>query len=277
MRATLSGTLALLLLAGGAYAQSFTTSSCTADEGANKNDVWHLGHQERVCELRRTVLPARALVKVTGRNGGIEVIGEDRQDIALEARVVGVASSRDDAQSIVRQVKIDTGDTIRADGPSTLGWNRRDWYVNFRLLVPRHLATQLQTVNGGLDLRGLNGKEDAETTNGGIRLRDLAGDVHVRTTNGGIAVGLGGERWDGQGLDASTTNGGITVGLPEHYAARVIAQATNGGISIKVPMQGVEMARKHIDVSLGGGGATLQFQTVNGGVTFGRPTHGDPE
>ncbi len=267
---------AALLLSPLLHAQTFTTAACNAGEGQSNFSLFGMG-TEHVCELRKTVLPARGEVKVSSSNGGIEVIGQDRSDIALEARVVASAGSRGDAESLAHEIKIDVGDTIHADGPGSSIFNRRSWYVNFRLLVPRRVAEQLHTVNGGIELSGVDGNARAETTNGGISLRNLGGEVHVRTTNGGIAVALSGDHWDGAGLDANTTNGGITIGLPAHYSAHVVAQTTNGGLSINVPMQGVEMARKHIDVSLGRGGATLEFQTVNGGVTLGHATHADPE
>jgi hypothetical protein len=143
MRTLLLSTSAVLLFAGGMHAQSFTTSGCSADDGHTSGGFMGIGRQERVCELRQTVLPSRAELKVTGRNGGIEVVGEDRSDIALEARVIASASTSEQAQSIVRQVKIDVGDTIHADGPSTSGWTGRNWYVNYRLHVPRHLTAQL--------------------------------------------------------------------------------------------------------------------------------------
>jgi hypothetical protein len=222
--------------------------------------------QERVCELRKTTLPGRSEVKVENGNGGIEVIGQDRSDIALEARVMASAGSKEDAESLVHEVKIDLGDTIHADGPSNSLLSRRSWYVNYRLLVPRHIAAQLHTVNGGIELSGLNGTAKAETTNGGITLRDLAGEVHARTTNGGIHAALSGDRWNGAGLYAGTTNGGITVSMPAQYSAHLIAGTTNGGVSVGVPLNGGEISRRRIDANLGSGGATVQFVTTNGGV-----------
>ncbi|HEX4154210.1 MAG TPA: DUF4097 family beta strand repeat-containing protein [Acidobacteriaceae bacterium] len=275
MRKSLFALTALLLLLPILHAQSFTTSPCSNDEGHTTNDLWFLGHQERVCELRRTVLPSRAELKVSARNGGIEVIGQDRRDIALEARVIGVASTRDEAQSIAHQVKIDLGDTIHADGPNSSGWSRRDWYVNYRLFVPRHLAAQFHTVNGGIDLSGLDGTANADTTNGGISLRDLAGEVHARTINGGISAALSGDRWRGAGLFADTTNGGISVGLPGRYSAHLIAETSNGNVSVAIPMSAEKTTGKRIDTNLGSGGATVQFQTVNGGVTIDHHTSAD--
>ncbi len=261
---------AALLLSPLLHAQTFTTAACNGAEGQTRNyNLFGMG-TEHVCELRKTVLPSRGEVKISNRDGGIEVVGQDRSDIALEARVVASAGSRDDAESLAHQVKIDLGDTIRADGPGNSIFTRRSWYVNFRLLVPRHLTAQLHTVNGGIELSGLDGNARADTTNGGISLRDLAGEVHVRTTNGGIKATLSGERWNGAGLFADTTNGGISVSLPAQYSAHLVAGTTNGGVSVGLPLSGGQTTGRHIDANLGTGGATVQFGTTNGGVSINR-------
>ena len=258
-------TSTLLLLTPILHAQTFTTGPCNGDQGQT-TDHSFFGSTERVCELRKTVLPSRSEVKIENGNGGIEVIGQDRNDIALEARVMASASSKEDAESLAREVKIDLGDTIHADGPSNSILTRRSWYVNYRLLVPHHIAAQLHTMNGGIELSGLDGNSTVQTTNGGIKLNDLAGEVHARTTNGGINAALSGDRGNGAGLYADTTNGGISVSLPAQYSAHLVAGTTNGGVSVGLPLNGGEITRRHIDTNLGSGGATLHFVTTNGGV-----------
>jgi DUF4097 and DUF4098 domain-containing protein YvlB len=133
--------------------------------------------------------------------------------------------------------------------------------------APSHRAV---TVNGGIELTGLDGTTNAQTTNGGITLRDLGGEVHARTTNGGIQAALGAERWNGVGLFADTTNGGVSVSVPAQYSAHLVAGTTNGGVSVGLPMSGGQMTGKHIDANLGSGGATVQFETTNGGVSINR-------
>ena len=257
---------ALLLLTPTLHAQTLSTGPCNGDEGQTSNRSFLGMSQQRVCELRKTVLSARSEVKISNGNGGIEVIGQDRNDIAFEARVMATAGSKEDAESLLHEVKIDLGDTIHADGPNGSMLNRRSWYVNYRLLVPRHIAAQLHTVNGGIELSDLDGNANVQTTNGGIALHDLAGDVHVRTTNGGIHADLSGDRWNGAGLYADTTNGGIHVSVPAQYSAHLIAGTTNGGVSVGLPLNGGEITRRHVDSNLGSGGPTLHFVTTNGGV-----------
>jgi DUF4097 and DUF4098 domain-containing protein YvlB len=269
MRKFVVGCLFVLVFVGRLPAQSFTTSPCQGDEGNTQNNGW-LGHQDRVCELRRTTFPLiDGQLSVSGKNDGIEVIGEERRDVALEARVTAQGADRDELLSMVREVKIVTTGTIHADGPATWGLSRKSWYVNYRLHVPRHLAAQLHTENGGISITNLDGVINADTTNGGLILNDLGGDVHATTVNGGLEVRLDGNQWRGPGLFAKTTNGGVSVKAPDHYSAHLIAETVNGGVSVGFPItvQG-KINRSSIDTNIGQGGPTLHFHTVNGGVSI---------
>jgi hypothetical protein len=261
------------LFAGRVPAQSFTTTPCPGDEGNTNNNNWPLGHQERVCELRRATLPViDGQLSVAGKNGGIDVIGEERQDIALEAKVITQDSSLEDAQALAREVKIVTTGTIHADGPSNWGFSHRSWSVNWSLRVPRHVAAELHTVNGGIKVTNVIGVIHADTTNGGLTLDDLGGDVHATTVNGGLNIKLDGNEWHGAGLEAKSTNGGVTVKAPDQYSAHLVAQTVNGGISVGYPITIQGKIRHQIDTNIGQGGATLHLQTVNGGVSF-HPAH----
>jgi DUF4097 and DUF4098 domain-containing protein YvlB len=210
-------------------------------------------------------------VDVKGTNGGIEVIGEDRKDIALEARVTAQASGRDEAEALLHKVTVATNGRIEASGPSMSGWfNSSNWSVNYKLRVPRHVSARLETMNGGIELSNLEGKIDANTMNGGVTLTRLAGDVHARTVNGGLDVTLDGPQWRGAGLVAKSTNGGVSVKAPDHYSAHLVAATVNGGISVGFPITVQGEIRKHLDTNLGNGGPTLEFETVNGGVSVER-------
>jgi DUF4097 and DUF4098 domain-containing protein YvlB len=265
----------LTLLAIPLHAQSFTTGPCNGDEGNTHNNSF-FGSKEKVCELRRTTLPlVNGQITVSAKNGGIEVIGEDRHDIALEARVVVQDSSTEEARALLKEIKIltDGADgSIRAEGPSSggfFGLFGSSWYVNFRLHVPRHVAAELHTENGGINISNIDGEIFAQTTNGGLTLRDLGGKVHATTVNGGLNVTLNGAQWHGEGLFARSTNGGVTVNAPDHYSAHLIAATVNGGISVDFPITIHGSLGHHIDTQIGQGGPTIQVETTNGGVSIG--------
>ena len=267
MRRFALGCSALLLLSPLLHAQPFTVAPCGDSGSSNNGGGWFFGHRGHACELRQTVLPfTNGLLSVAGINGGIEVTGEDRRDIALEARVTAQDSNENDAVALLHRIQIETQGTIRATGPTTIGWSSQSWSVSYRLRVPRHLAAQLHTENGSIELTDLDGSINAETTNGPLNLANLAGTVHARTVNGGLDVRLAGNQWHGGGLDARSTNGGVSVKASEHYSAHLVADTVNGGISVDLPVAGEGHPRHHLDANLGQGGATLHLQTVNGGI-----------
>jgi len=255
--------LCALFFAASLSAQNFATQPCKdGDEGSHWLDSY-----KTVCQVRSTTLPLEnGSVKVRGTNGAIEVIGEDRRDIALEARVTARAGNEAEAASMLREISIATSGTIEANGPKTFGL--RSWSVSYRLRVPHRLAATLETLNGHVMLEGLDGAIHAQTTNGSLQLSDLAGDVHVSTTNGSIKANLAGSTWRGSGLSAVTTNGGVTVSLPQSYSAHLVASTTNGGIS--APTGGLSGGHHHrsLDTTVGSGGPTLSFETTNGGVSI---------
>lgn len=263
-----------LLAAASLHAQTphWSTSGCNGDQGNTQDNSWGWFHQERVCEMRRTELPIiSGQLNVKGTNGGIEVIGEDHNNISLEARVTAHASSKDEAEQIERQVKIITDGTIHDEGPRPSGWFSRNGYsVDYRLHVPRHLSAELHTENGGIEIKHVEGVLRAETTNGGLTLKGLAGDVHARTVNGGVQVELTGEGWHGAGLSARSINGGISVTAPDHYSAHLVAKTVNGGISIDFPETVQGSFKNQLDTNLGQGGPTIHLETVNGGVSISR-------
>ncbi len=268
MRRIVIASAVLLLAAAGMQAQSWSTGSCAGEEG-NTHNTWLLGHTDRACELRSTSLPmVGEQLTVKGKNGGIEVIGEDRSDIRLEARVTAEASSQDEAKALIQQVKILTNGVIHAEGPQSSGWSHHSWSVNYRLHVPRRLSADLHTENGGIELSHLDGVLRAETMNGGLSLNDLAGDVHAITVNGGVSLELSGSRWQGAGLFAQSTNGGISAKAPDHYSAHLVAETVNGGLSVGFPVTVQGEVKNHIDTNLGNGGPMVQIRTVNGGVSI---------
>lgn len=263
----------LLLAAASLHAQTpqWNISGCNGDQGnTGKHSLF--SHQERVCELRRIVLPlVGGQLNVSGMNGGIQVIGEDRGDIELDARVIAYASSKEEAEKVERQVEIVTSGTIHDEGPHVSGWFFSSGYsVHYRLHVPHHLSTELHTVNGGVDIQQVEGVLHAKTVNGGIRLEDVAGDVHASTVNGGVKILLTGDTWHGDGLSARSTNGGISVTAPDHYSAHLVTQTVNGGISVAFPVTVQGSLKRHLDTNLGQGGPTIDLQTVNGGVSVAR-------
>ncbi|MGC2399874.1 MAG: DUF4097 family beta strand repeat-containing protein [Acidobacteriaceae bacterium] len=240
------------------------TSGCGDDWGRSHN---HWGDGARGCEVRRATFPLGGdHLGVTSKNGGIAVVGEDRNDVAVEARVEVRAESQEEVNSLLHQVQIETsGDQIRDSGPESRS-GRTGYSVSYRLHVPRVLKTDLRTMNGGIAISHLEGDIAFDTTNGGVQLDDLAGNVHGDTVNGGLEIKLTGDRWKGEGLRARTTNGGVNLRIPQHYSAHLEAGTVNGGVSVDFPVTVQGEIKNRISTDIGSGGAVVQAETTNGGV-----------
>lgn len=231
---------------------------------------WSHWGESHVCQVRRTTfaLPSGHL-SVNTANGGIDVSGEDRSDVAVEARVHAWAPSESAASDVLNQVVIETsGGNIRDHGPRPSLFGRSGYSVDYRLHVPRHLAADLHSMNGGINIARLDGPIRFRTTNGGVTLDQLSGDVEGSTINGGLDISLQGDRWQGAGLNAETTNGGIDLRIPDRYSAHLETGTVNGGISIDFPVTMQGSVKNRLTTDLGSGGPTIHVQTVNGGVTI---------
>ena len=217
-------------------------------------------------------MAAGPLTVDAGRNGGIRVEGWDRNEIHVRAIVTAARAQRRRRQAAgVRASRSSTGGgRVSSTGPST---GRREWWsVSYRISVPRRTDLDLSANNGGITIACVNGTIRFDTTNGGVRLSDLSGDVRGETRNGGLTVQLGGQRWDGAGLDVETTNGGVTLAIPDGYNAELTTGTVNGGFRTDFPMtiQGELSPRRGLSTTLGSGGPPVRVRTTNGGLRINR-------
>jgi len=220
------------------------------------------------CDVREAAIGAAGTIAIdAGRNGGITVRGWDRGDAMVRARVVAHAETAAEARRIASEVRLDTSAGVRADGPAPSGDGDQGWSVSYEVSVPRNAMLTLAANNGGIVIEGFGGTATFHTRNGGISLRDVSGDIKGETTNGGVNVDLGGDRWDGAGLDVTTRNGGINIRMPEHYSAELEVGTTHGRLNIGVPITVQGSIGRSLTTVLGAGGARLRAVTTNGGVS----------
>jgi hypothetical protein len=254
-------------------ADGWTIHDCSGEDRDHTN--WGWGHQQRACEMRTITIAAPAKLDVSSMNGGIRIIGEDRKDVLIDARVEAWADSTSEASGILREVQIQSADgSIRDKGPN-FHWGTRGYGISYTIHAPHQISAELKTMNGGIGLAHLDGVLKFDTTNGGVDLTDLAGNVSGSTVNGGLDIALSGDRWRGEGLHAETTNGGITLNLPESYAAHLETGTVNGGIEVNFPVTVQGEIKHHLDTDLGGGGPTIHVETTNGGVTISHADRSD--
>ncbi len=90
-----------------------------------RQDSWR-DTRVKHCEIRETGLRPRGGVLTVdpGMNGGVDIIGWDRDSIAVTARIQVNARSEADADAIARDIRIEAaGTTVRAVGPPPIRWD----------------------------------------------------------------------------------------------------------------------------------------------------------
>jgi len=258
---------AILLLSGTTVFAQDKGEKSAKNRGFCENYNYSSGDKVSHKEVRETTIRAGSLLTVDGgRNGGIKVKGEDRNDILVRACVQTAAVTDEAARAMAKNIRIETSPNVRAENSA----DDQHWAVSFEILVPRSTNLKLEARNGGISISGVEGTMEFETTNGGIHLSEIAGDVKGRTTNGGVHVTLSGSSWKGNGLDLQTTNGGVHLEISENYAARIETGTVNGGFKSDIAALNVERTERtrgvRLNTELNGGGAPIRLITTNGGV-----------
>lgn len=261
--------LASLLLAPALMAQS-------RDDAAWKRSCEREDHDEgeRYCEVRYTGFrpTGSGLTVDPDENGGVEVIGWDRDSIAVTLRVQANARSQEDARALARRVEVQaSGSSIQVDGPSS--GRRQHWSASLIVWVPRKTSLRASTTNCPLSARQLSGTIDLRSTNGPLDLEELSGDVRARVQNGPLTVVLSGTAWDGRGLDAESVNGPVDLSIPDDYNAELETGTVNGPMDTSVPLTVTLMGRRmrdRIHAKLGTGGAPIRVVTTNGPLSIRR-------
>jgi hypothetical protein len=227
-------------------------------------------------------LAAGRVIEIKGVNGNVEATPSS----GGEVEVVAVKSSRrgnaDDVR--IEVVRHSEGVTIcavypNADGrqPNTCEPGNRghvnvrnnDTEVNFTVRVPSGVRFNGRTVNGRVEANNLTADVDAATVNGDVEV-STTGLARAKTVNGSITAVMGHADWSGD-MEFKTVNGSIDVSMPASLSAEVEAKTLNGEISSDFPLtvRGT-FSRRHMSGTIGGGGRSLQLETVNGSVNIRR-------
>lgn len=231
---------------------------------------------EESAEWRKSYeLPANGRVEVRNVNGRIQVLPSSGRTVEVVAFKKVRAQSAEAAREALAKIEIaeDIGaDVLRIETkmPRSLGFSNHDnGEVTYTVKVPVSAATELITVNGGVEVTGLSGRIKAETTNGGIVGRDVSGALDASTTNGAIDVDMA-QVADG-GIKLDCTNGGIKVRLPGDARATISASIANGGIDTGgLSIDTTESSPRRLRGHLNGGGPSIRLEGMNGGIQITR-------
>jgi hypothetical protein len=231
-----------------------------------------------------------------GRNGRLEILNingritaeaTDGASVEVAAERTAKAATDDGAKELLKQIEMreEVGDArvrVEVRAPRMHGGSGHE--IKWTLKVPRGVAVDLRTVNGGVKMLSLEGEIRARTTNGGITGTGIvATGIDASVTNGGVEIELTRAVSTGS-YELQAVNGGVSLTMPSDSKADVAARCVNGGITlegldVKVSsesmsnpnefeqhVEGAKKFRRRLDGQLNGGGARVSLETVNGGV-----------
>jgi len=241
---------------------------------------WSAGSDEYQETIdKRFPLSAGGTVSLENVNGDVTIEAWENSEVWVQA--VKSASSPELLERL--KVEIDASSSavrIDTEYPSNRRSEDRDHEhakhergqsskVEYTLRIPRTaVIDEVDLVNGNLMIIGVEGGVEAETVNGNIVVRDGAGDASLATVNGGIEL-YADRLGYGESIDLETVNGSLDLYLAASAGAEIRAETVNGRLRNDF---GIEVHKgKYVGSdfrgTVGGGGASVSLETVNGSIT----------
>lgn len=220
-------------------------------------------------------------VAVETVNGKIYIETWQRETVDVYAEIEVRSNSKSAAREFMDNVEIVVrrrGESldISVERPQDKGGSLWDWFsggkpsltVNFSIKVPEHMDIEASSVNGAIDVVGIEGRAFLSTTNGKILAEEIAGSVEAHTTNGSIFVDI--RTTDLQDdVSLHTVNGSIRLALEPGIKADINISTVNGSINTDFPLEvRGKWGPKNVSGEINGGGAQIELETVNGSVTI---------
>jgi Putative adhesin len=210
-------------------------------------------------------LPAGGSFLLDNINGSVRVEGWDREEVEVSA----VKVAKNDASDL-SQVQIDVESepgkvAVRTLYPKGEG---AEVAVEYRVRVPFHvLLGSVNTVNGSVIVKGVEGGGELKTVNGNVEVFDSAGRFSEKTTNGNLRLELR-RVLEGGPMKLETVNGSVILGLPQDVKANVNALSMNGELysEFQPTAKSHPLAAHSFNGKLGTGGGNISVRTVNGGI-----------
>jgi DUF4097 and DUF4098 domain-containing protein YvlB len=230
------------------------------------------GYEEIVDQSYPLAVGGRVALENVNGDVSIEVWEKD------EVRVYAVKSASSTELLSGLEVRVAAKkDEVRIDTryPSTRDSHREhhnSMKVEYTLTVPRTARLDdIDLVNGNLSVVGVEGGISVETVNGHVVVRDCAGDAEIGTVNGGIEARID-RLGSGNTLEIESVNGRLELYLASNVGADLRADSVNGRLENDF---GIEVRRgkfvgSDFNGSVGGGGARVTLETVNGSINVHR-------
>ena len=209
-------------------------------------------------------LPAGGQFQLDNINGSVRVEGWDRDEVEVHA-VKSSLSDVHDLDEVKIEVESHPGEVdVHTRYPAGQG---AEVAVEYRIRVPnRVLLGCIQTVNGSLLVRGVDGGGELRSVNGNVEVTESSGRFSAKTTNGNLHLELR-HLIGGAPMNLETVNGSVVLGLPSNASADLRVRNMNGDLYSDFPVTSTDAlpGSRAFHGRLGhGGGGAISVRTVNG-------------
>ena len=189
----------------------------------------------------------RVEVYVHSNNGNQELSKQEIQKKLDEYYTLEISFSGDVLNASVRQKK-------------EILLNESGLSISFGIYAPKTASSTLKTSHGNIDLKGMEGSQDAETSHGDITISKITGKVVGQTSHGNVSV------TDCKNdIDVSTDHGDIS-GTNCEGTIRLIT--SHGNIDLRNLKGKVRAGTSHGNVSGNTIGGELTASTSHGNVSL---------
>lgn len=198
-------------------------------------------------------------------NGSVQVEGWDRDEVEVSAVKTSETDTRDLEQVKIEVESVPGQVAVHTRYPNGQG---ADVAVEYRVHVPyRVLLGSVETVNGSVVVRGVEGSGDLRSVNGNVEVLNSSGRFNAKTTNGNLHLELR-RLLNGGPMNIETVNGSVVLGLPSDGHANVKVLSMNGDLTSDLPLTSTTrtLTAHTFRAKLGTGGGNISVRTVNGGV-----------
>ena len=207
----------------------------------------------------------RVEVYVHSNNGNQELSKQEIQKKLDEYYTLEISLSGDVLNASVRQKK-------------EILLNESGLSISFEIYVPKTASSTLKTSHGNIDLKGMEGSQDAETSHGDITISKITGKVVGQTSHGNVSVA------DCKNdIDVSTDHGDITGTNCEgtiklitshgnidlrNLKGKVRAGTSHGNVSGNTIGGELTASTSHGDVNLDGISSSVNASTDHGNISL---------
>jgi DUF4097 and DUF4098 domain-containing protein YvlB len=200
-------------------------------------------------------------------NGTVTIETWDQESVLIEADKAANSEKALDAIEIEIDGENDWVE-VKTRHPRSRSFFGSGGKVDYHIKLPVLASVQVETVNGRLDVDGIQGQVRASTVNGSVAISDVSGEMEGSTVNGSIEAHYSVVDPDGR-LRFSTTNGSVTLYLPSDASGEFEASTVNGRIKTDFPFDVTgKIGRRRLQGRLGDGKGTFDISTVNGSVSI---------